>query len=182
MKCSIGRALVTAAFLAMGSVWSGTASASTVTYDLTLSHVHGIHPQLDGTGILTLNDPVNPTGWENIKPQDDDVSVFTISIGGHTFDLSNSFGLIVFHNGNLRRIFAAGLDDDQDALLTIAFLGTALLFEKHDHPEVAFDHISAVDPPGSTPLPSTWSLMLVGFGALGFACFRARRTPALAAV
>lgn len=179
MKRSVGRALVTAAFLAMGSVWSGTASASTVTYDFVLSPVPHTHTTASGTGVLTLNDPVSTSGWDLIVPHDHDVQSLTITIGSLTFDLTNTFGLIAFDDGILKGIFGYGrTSQDRDALLTVAFLGTVLTDGRH-HPQVDFIN-SVVDPPASTPLPSTWSLMLIGFGALGFACYRARRNPALA--
>lgn len=182
MKRSVGRALVTAAFLVTGSICTGAASASTVTYDLTLSPLFG---SPSGTGSFTLNNWVSTPGWQTFY--DSDVQSFTMTIGGHIFHLKNHLIKIVFDDGNLEGIFGVGHEHhDKDAGLLVGFLGMPTLFvEAWDGWRFhSFDFISsAVDPaPNATPLPSSWSLMLVGFGALGFACYRARRTPALAAV
>lgn len=185
MKRSTGRALFTAAFLATGLVWSGTASASTVTYDLTLSPVP-FTGSVGGMGSLTLNNWVSTPGWQTFH--DSDVQSFTMTIGSHTFDLKNHFVKIVFDGGNLEGVFGFGHeqnDNDAGLLAGSLFGGIPTLFVAawdgfRFH---SFDFISsAVDPaPSATPLPSTWSLMLVGFAALGFAGYRARRNPALAA-
>ena len=201
MNGRIRRALLVAAAFAIAAVLSGAANASTVEFDLTLTPIpHTGTTAISGTGILTLDEAVNPTGFQTFHHNSSHVDLFTITIDGITFNLTDSFSKITFHNGVLSRIFAAGTakKGDDDALLIVGFLGTSLTVGDHDDHEdgrdddhrnehrdrddlQAFDFITAVDPPVSvTPLPATWSLMMLGFAVVGFAAYRGRKNRALA--
>ena len=197
MNWGMGRAFFVAVALAVGITLPGAAKATTVIYDLTLTPVPHTGTSLFGSGILTLDEDVNPSGFETFHHNSSHVESLTITIDGIVFDLTHSFSSITFHNGVLSSIFATGkaTKGDDDALLVVGFLGTALAVgddiddkDKDKHKDrddlLAFDFISAtLDPPSivATPLPATWSLMMLGFAVVGFAAYRGRKNRTLAA-
>ena len=169
-----GCVLLVAAALAFAVTCATTASASTFTYDLTLTPV--FKSGLSGTGILTLDEAISPTGFEFFGFHNLHVLALDVTIDNKTFDLTKSFTSIGFFDGQLIDIFAAG--DHKKASIVLGFLGS--FFE--DGRTHSFDLVTAqLDPPASTPLPATWTMMLLGFAVLGFASYRGARKRTLVA-
>ncbi len=146
----------------------GTAQASTVTYDLTLSETFGLE---SGTGILTVNGPI-ASGIQTFTSASGGLSSLSFSIDGSNFSLANALvtSSATFFNGNLTSLFYLGaLDGFQLSLdtLGLVYSYTDLLNIRHD----TVGTISA----SATPLPPTWTMMLIGLAGFGFFLHRRKR-------
>ena len=160
---SVALASILLAFFSTGGV-----KASTLTYNLVLSNTSG--PE-NGIGSFTINGPVASTG----------VSVFTagsgltslnFTIDGSSFSLSNALvnASVIFSGGNLTSIAylgaANGFQLDLGTLgLSYAFVD--LLNSRLDSAgNISASSVSA------TPLPSSWTLMLIGLAGGGLVAYR----------
>jgi hypothetical protein len=163
----------TAAFLA--TQMAGTAGA--VTYNLTLNNVLG--PE-GGTGSFMVNGSVPSTGLD-IFTAGNGLTSLSFSIDNNNFSLANALpgASVAFFNGSLKSIFYTGL------LNGASFdLNTGGLFYSYvdlsDRTHSSAGTIS--DPsPSATPLPATWTMMLIGLAGLGVMLYRRKERETSAA-
>jgi hypothetical protein len=152
----LGRLSLTALF-AVGLTFSSAADASTI-YDLTLTPIFG---GVSGTGTLTVE------GTHGF-----DVTSLDITMAdGVTFDF-NPDDVTARINGKGKLVGLRGFDIDDGAALFLDYR-YALFF---DDDVSTLDRISAMDPPAATPLPATWTLMLIGVLSLAFFAYRGQRS------
>jgi hypothetical protein len=157
----------TAAFFATQLL--GAAHASTVTYNLALTETLG--PE-SGTGTLTINGPIAGGVNTYTSASGGGLTSLSFSIDGSTFGLGNALGTssATFSNGNLVALYYVGALDGFKLSLDTLGLGygyTDLLNLSHD----SIGTISAI----ATPLPPTWTILLIGLAGLGFFLYRKKR-------
>jgi hypothetical protein len=157
------RILVVAALAVFAAQFSSAARASTV-YDLTFTPTTGT---IGGYGTMEVSGPVDGV---------DQITAFSVTIDGQLFTLANEVGTATatFSNGVLSSLNYVGaaisglnLDILGSKGLIYAFLdiGTGIA--------LTTGTISAVDPPATTPLPS--SVVLFATGLLGLVLLTYRR-------
>ena len=102
--------LIAAALFCLTTASSRT-NAAVVVYDLTLTPVIG---SAGGFGTLQLSDAFNPV-FQNISPftTTPNVDLFTITVGGKTFDFTDSFINIRVINGVFTNFRTAGAQSGQ---------------------------------------------------------------------
>jgi hypothetical protein len=153
----------------------GAAHASTISYNLALNNTFG--PE-NGTGSFTVNGPIASTGLE-VFTATTGLSSLNFLIDGATFTLGNALpgADVTFFNGKLTNIAYAGFSNGIN--LTLDTLGLYYLFKDADKPNIdSAGTISA----SATPLPSTWSMMLIGLAGFGFMLLRKKRHDAIPGV
>jgi hypothetical protein len=159
------RVLMSAAAAAvLGAQMLGAAQASTVTYNLSLTSTKG--PE-SGTGSFIVNGPIASTGIQNFAAGSGLVSMDFL-IDGNDFKLSNASGAdVTFLNGNLINIAYAG------ALGGITFnLDTlSLVYGYIDFNNLGHDSVGTISA-AATPLPPTWTMMLIGLAGFGVMMYR----------
>lgn len=92
----------------------------------------------------------------------------TLSVTVSTNGSSEVFNLTSLNGANRFGITAA-----PGELLTSATFTSAIGFE--DFRQLRLGGLTATPPPGAVPEPATWAMMLLGFGAIGFAMRRRRK-------
>jgi hypothetical protein len=164
MRLTIVRALLAAAF-STAMIYSTTASATT--YDLTLDSILG--GKVDGTGTLVVDNSGKVTELE-----------ITLDLPGKmspevTFDFSKATAIF---NKSGKLVDLIGFDLSSGDSLSLAFLG-GIFFDSKNPRDNAVEEIFATldsrDPPNPTPLPTTWSMMLMGLIGLGALAYTRRR-------
>ena len=158
------RRLITAttvAFLAMPML--GAAQASTVTYNLALTDTIG--PE-SGTGTLTVNGPIASTGLEIFTSGGGGLNSLNFTIDGSQFTLGAGPGAsATFLNGNLISLnYAGALSGGKLTLGTagLGFLYRDAIIGSHTSVGTISDSLAS-----ATPLPPTWTLILIGLAGLG---------------
>ena len=111
------------------------------------------------------------------------VTFTTPQAGSHIFS-ADLLGLIVFGLGFVEIDFGGPRTFSYDGGSLKLAVNDVYLFSL-DAKDPIIGHISDVrsDPPpiaGAVPEPSTWAMMLLGFGGLGFMTYRRKRTTAIA--
>lgn len=173
MASNFKRALSVAAALAAGTMCSGAANANT--YSLELFPLFG--SMEIGAGTLTAAGTGFVTGGS-----------ITLTTPGVTFDLAGDFVTINASNKltSLTGLDFNGVGKKSDTLL-LAFLGGHFT-DPSDRGDNTFFKITALLDPtlGSTatPLPTTWTMMLMGLLGLGLLICRGTKkiSPAITAV
>lgn len=166
------RKLFSALVLILGLAAAPVAAhASPVTYNLTLTNVIG--NLSGGIGSFTIDD--SPSGifdtfFQNGAPGSD-LTALSFTIGGNTFDLTDSVGTasVNFFLGNVASINYLGfLNGNLSISLASGLLGYTYT-DVFGH-QLSTGYITATQ---ATPEPST--LLLFGTGAIAFAAFGARK-------
>jgi hypothetical protein len=155
------RILILAAAAAVLSAQTlAPAHASTFTYDLTLNSFGD-----SGTGSLTLNGPV---ASGTFTPGGGGLNSLSIFIDGDTFTLNNAQPgtSASFQNGILTSLFYSGHVGNEALTLAFAFGFGGYSFNGPD--EFSLGTFSA----SATPLPPTWTMMLIGLAGVGFMLYR----------
>jgi len=134
--------------------------ASAMTYDLVLSSTTG---QIDGT--FTVNGSVPNSGPSGPLK----ITSLSLSVGGNSYNFTSEFftPIVTFNNGGLTSIEYAGAAGAFKLDLGTAGLG--YVFTDALNPG-----LSSVGTISTTPLPPSWTLMLLGLAALGFMAYRRR--------
>jgi len=103
-------------------------------------------------------------------------SQLQVSLGNQTFDTPTVSGVTHYFSGWLKEDF---IFSPQAASETLRFLSVGT---PSDPPMALLDGVSLTEVgggvPGGVPEPSTWALLMIGFGGVGFAAYlrRARGT------
>jgi len=152
-------------------------NAQALTYDLSLNPTMG--PAV-GTGTFTINGPVAASGISTFT-EGGALTSLSFSIGGSNFSLANDLfdASVTFNNGSLVSILYVGLSNGISMSLGTFGLNYAFtdLFNSRQN---SIGGISAV-PVAATPLPSTWGMMILGLGILGFLGYRRKRSNSVLA-
>jgi hypothetical protein len=165
----------TTAFLAAQAL--APAQASTVTYDLTLSTIIGVD---GGTGILTVNGPVSNNTF---TPGSGGLISLSLFIDGGTFTLNNALPgtSATFKNGILTSLLYWG-NSGGDTLGLFSGGGPSRSGYILSGPDdLSFGTFSG-SPVSATPLPPTWTMMLIGLAGFGFMLYRRNRRDSFAGV
>jgi hypothetical protein len=132
--------------------------AQASTYDLTLTPLTG--PD-SGTGTFSINGPAG-TGTYALTSVD-------ISIDGHNYTLGNGAGTATFSGGVFEGLTYGGqVGVGLDTLELFAPVRSYFFLDVDS--SGTFGTVSAT--PSATPLPSTWTTMLVGLAGLAFVLYR----------
>jgi hypothetical protein len=151
---------------------TGPAQAST--YNLLLTQTSGTE-EAGGSGTFSINGPAG-TGTYTLAS-------LNISIDGNKYTLNNELGsaTATFSNGKFQSITYAGLV--HGAFLTLGLPSSSTGYSYLDVPEglgsLSFGTVT--DPPGATPLPSTWTMMLIGLAGVSLLLYWGRRGSATSA-
>jgi len=160
-------AVTVAAFALPGAV------NASVIYNLTLTD--SSNPAFNGMGSITLN--TAPTASGQTDYAQGDFSDLTFTIGGQTFTPAlNSVSAVRFLDGAFNDITFSqtiGTSPDRYALM----MSGVYAFYYNDLQSVAYGTITSA-PATTTAVPeaATWAMMLAGFGFIGGALRRRRRT------
>jgi PEP-CTERM motif len=149
-----------------------TGNAYALTYDLSLNPTIGSEA---GTGTLTISGPVANSGISTFT-EGGGLTSLNFSIGGGNFTLANDLfnASVTFNNGSLISILYVGLSNGISMSLGTFGMNYAFtdLFNSNQN---SIGSISAT-PVAATPLPSTWGMMILGLGVLGFMGYRRKRS------
>jgi hypothetical protein len=144
----------------------GGTEASALTFDLTL--MSGASPV--GSGSLTISSPIASTGISNFTGSN--LTSLNFVIDGNNFQLANAVlpASATFINGNLVSIGYVGSLNGMK--LSFDTLGLGYVFT--DLANWKLDSAGTISV-SATPLPSTFGMMLIGLGVLGFLGYRRTR-------
>jgi hypothetical protein len=95
-------------------------------------------------------------------------SQLQVSLGDQTFDTQTVGGVTHYFSGWLKENF---IFSPKAAEETLMFLS---LGAPSDPPMALLDGVSLTEVTGGAPEPSTWALLMIGFGGVGFAAYRRR--------
>jgi hypothetical protein len=159
---------VTAAFLA--TQMAGAAEA--VTYDLTLNNIHG----QTGTGSFTVNGLVPSIGLD-IFTAGNGLTSLNFSINNNNFSLADALpgASVTFVDGTLKSILYTGLLNGASFDLNTVGLNYSYV----DISNRSHNSAGAISP-SATPLPATWTMMLIGLAGLGIMLYRRKERDAVA--
>jgi hypothetical protein len=154
----------------------GNASAST--YDLSLTSSTG---PSNGSGSFTVNGSVAGAGLTTFS-EGGSLTSLNFAIDGYNFSLNNDLAnaSVTFKNGALISIAYLGAVDGFK--LDLGTLGLGYLFTDFINPGLSsIGTISASSGVSATPLPPSWTLMLLGLAGVGFLTHRRKNKVQLAA-
>jgi hypothetical protein len=160
-------AAATAVFFAAQML--GPAQASTVTYNLALSAIIGGE---DGTGSLTVDGPIASSGFETFtSASTGGLDSLSFLISGNSFTLGNAAGTssATFLNGSLISLAYAGAL--AGATLSLTLNSAGLVYSYLDLGDPTLTTVGAISA-SATPLPATWTMMLIGLVGLGLVLSR----------
>lgn len=162
--------LVSAALAA--ALGAGSAQAAIITYNVTGSFVVGAAAAGGISGSFTYNNTTNAITAVNLTTTGNTVGAFTYvtttynSVGNVSVQSLPSFfqmDIAGANNKQLRLIFNGGLTAAGGSLTTSSYENQTAAGTRTISVGAATAQVSAV------PEPATWAMMLVGFGAIGFA-------------
>ncbi|MGC1564103.1 MAG: PEP-CTERM sorting domain-containing protein [Bradyrhizobium sp.] len=163
-----------AALVAASLALLSTTGTQASTYNLTLNNT--LYGPEGGTGTLT----VNGTPGTGTFTEGSGLTGLSFSVdGSNNFTLANDLGnaSVTFLNGNLINIayvgFANGIQLSLDTGLT------GYVFTDLANISLSSAGSISASPVAATPLPSTWGMMLLGLGVVGFLGYRRKSKPAL---
>ena len=148
---------------AMAIMLPGVAAAS-VTFDLTLTDASA--PAYSGTGLLTLDSAPAISGVTNYTAAQ--VSGLTFTIAGQTFTAPpGTLSAVQFIDGTMTDItFSQQIGSSPDRYELDTTSGYAFYYNNES--SAAYGTITAAPANMSAaPEPSTWAMMIVGFGLTG---------------
>jgi PEP-CTERM motif len=157
------------AALAFGLAVSAQSAKADFVYDLTLTSTSG---PTSGTGVLSLTSAVPSSGLDSLGPGPvAGVDLFTVTIDGHLFNLTNTFTNVSFLNGALFNLGFAAFASP----LQVTASGTTYTFADISNQSVdSLGSITAIAAP--VPEASTWAMLLLGFAGLGFMAYRRKNS------
>jgi hypothetical protein len=165
------RLLAAAAIAVFATQFPLAARASSVLYDLTLTPTLG---SVGGSGYFDVSAPVNGSGVNAL-------TAFSVTIDGDVFNLGNELGTATatFSGGVLTSLNYLGDLVSTSGGFNLDILGTGGLsyafVDIGTGATLASGTISAVDPPGATPLPSAVVLFATGLLGLLLLNYRHKR-------
>jgi hypothetical protein len=164
MANQFGRALVIIAGLVGCAISPGSANASTIDYDLTLTPL--FPGGVGGSGTLIVDDVSGHVTVAELDITMNNGVVFDFA-GKNLTDASASI-----FQGNLVGLEGSDTNKQNSLdLFTSWPFGLGATFDQQ-----TYELVSAVDPPpGSTPLPPSWTLMLIGIVIFGICTGRRSR-------
>jgi hypothetical protein len=169
VRMKIRSGLIGSALILMMFLTAQTARASVV-YDFSFIPTSGLLTS-GGTGELVLAGPVG-SGQQDYAVGAA-VLNFTVTIGGHLYDLTNSFGNVRFLNGSLVNLTVG----QTPVPFSFAANGLQFTFFDQNANTSTVGSISAALHVAAVPELSTWAMMILGFAGLGVLTYRRRRQP-----
>jgi hypothetical protein len=161
----MSRFSISMAAAALLAVLVGT-EASALTFDLTLMS----GASAAGSGSFTISGPIASTGFSNFTGNN--LTSLNFVIDANSFQLANAVlpASVTFFNGNLVSIAYVGSLNGMQ--LSLDTLGLGYVFT--DLANWKLDSAGTISV-SATPLPSTFGMMLIGLGLLGFLGYRRTR-------
>lgn len=155
---------------------AGSCKASSF-YNLTLTNTIG--PE-GGSGSFTIDGPVANTGL-SVFTAGHGLASLNFSIDGNNFSLANELlnANVIFNDGNLVSVAYLGSLNGFNFDLGTIGLNYGFL----DLVNSSLDSFGSISgsPVSATPLPPSWTLMLIGLAGFGVVAYRRKRTRSLAA-
>jgi len=155
-----------------------TGSSEASTYNFVLNSSIG---PAGGNGSFTVNGPVSSNGLATFT-EGAGLASLVFSIEGNNFTLDDDLtkASVTFDNGALINVaYLGGLNGFK---LDLGTLGLNYIFSDLINPGLSsIGTISASAGVSATPLPPSWSLMLIGLVGAGFMAFRRKNSLQLAA-
>jgi PEP-CTERM motif len=174
LKMKFRLAALVAVLLAAFSV--GNCKASSF-YNLTLTNTIG--PE-GGSGSFTIDGPIANTGL-SVFTAGHGLTSLNFSIDGSSFSLANELlnSSVIFNDGNL--INVAYLGSLNGFNLDLGTFGLNYGFV--DLVNASLDSFGSISgsPVSATPLPPSWTLMLIGLAGFGLVAYRRKRRLSLEA-
>ncbi|HEY6518629.1 MAG TPA: PEP-CTERM sorting domain-containing protein [Roseiarcus sp.] len=96
-------------------------------------------------------------------------SQLQVSLGDQTFDTQTVGGVTHYFSGWLQQSFVFSPQAAEETLMFLS-VGTP----GGEPPMALLDGVSLTEVSGGAPEPSTWALLMIGFGGVGFAAYRRR--------
>jgi MYXO-CTERM domain-containing protein len=141
----------------------GAATASTLTYNLTLTPLSG--PE-GGIGSLTITAP--PVGSSGILTQGNGLAALDFKIDGLDFQLNNTSAVAYFYQGSKLVLASIGYSGSigPDQLLSITLGDNGSYFFTDNAPGSIVQNTVGSISVSQTPLPTTLPLLATGLAAL----------------
>jgi hypothetical protein len=147
-------------------------NAKASTYDLSLTS--SIGPS-NGSGSFTVNGSIAGTGLTTFT-EAGGLTSLNFAIDGYNFSLNSDLGKasVTFNNGALTNV--AYLGAIGGFKLDLGTLGLGYIFTDSINPGLSsIGTISASSGVSATPLPPSWTLMLIGLAGFGFVAYRRQK-------
>jgi hypothetical protein len=176
----VSASLIAATALLFAVQMPGSSTASTLTYDLTLTPLCTNCGPESGTGSFTITTPA--VGSSGNLTEGHGLTSMNFQIDGLNFTMNSSSEVGYYYNGStlvLDNIGYTGIIGNFE--LTGVSLGGYYFGDSAPGGYVYDTNGSIGLALAATPLPGTWSMLLIGFAGLGFVAYRAAKNGSAAA-